>query len=73
MDRDQTILTEDGSSEEPPKVFMCERCKVALKRIELKGLYQVEVHKCMACGNRRTRKAKDLAIRSSPILEEKDV
>ena len=41
MDRDQTILTEDGSSEEPPKVFvMCERCKVALKRIELKGLYQ---------------------------------
>ena len=38
MDRDQTILTEDGSSEEPPKVFMCERCKIALKRIELKGL-----------------------------------
>ena len=40
MDRDQTILTEDGSSEEPPKVFMCERCKIALKRIELNGLYQ---------------------------------
>ena len=43
MDRDQTILTEDGSSEEPRKVFMCERCKVALKRIELKGLYQCPV------------------------------
>lgn len=40
MDRDQTILTEDGSSEEPKKVFMCERCKIALRKIELKGLYQ---------------------------------
>ena len=40
MDRDQTILTEDGSSEEPPKVFICERCKIALRKIELKGLYQ---------------------------------
>ena len=43
--------------------------KIGVKFENLK----VEVHKCMACGKRRTKVAKDLAIRSSPILEEKDV
>ena len=40
MDRDQTILTEDGSSDEPKNLYLCERCKIALKKIELKGLYR---------------------------------
>ena len=53
----------------------CSKCQVAMRKIGVKfeNLVVVEVHKCMACGKRRTRKPKDLAIRSSPILEERDV
>ena len=43
MDRDQTILTEDGSSEEPKKVFLCERCKVAMNKTELAYVYRCPV------------------------------
>ena len=52
----------------------CTKCQVAMKKIgvRFKNLKAREVHKCMACGKRRTREAKDLAIRSSPILEERD-
>ena len=50
----------------------CSKCQVAMRKIGVKfeNLEVVEVHKCMACGKRKTKIAKDLAIRSSPILEE---
>ena len=53
----------------------CSKCQAAMRKIGVKfeNLEVVEVHKCLACGKRRTRKAKDLAIKSSPILEERDV
>ncbi len=49
----------------------CTKCQVAMRKIgvKFKHLDVVEVHRCQVCGKRKTRKAKDLAIRSSPILE----
>ena len=41
--------------------------------VKFENLELVEVHKCIGCGKRKTRLTNDLAIRSSPILEEKDV